>query len=376
MKKKKRHWLWIAMFFTVICLTPVLGPVLAENTEEESHENREAASKPRFSLEELESYPENYEAYFNDHLPLRDKLILMNSSLKYQLFFSSPYGEVVLGKDGWLFYNNLFDDNCLEAYKGMNLFTEAELGQIQNNLCQAQTELAERGMEFVLFIAPNKERIYSENMPDYFGAPAEQYRTKQLIEYLRKNTELRIVYPYDELMNTKALYGQKLYYRLDTHWNKIGGYVGSSALLKELGIELPEISSLSIELTEPTICDLADMLHMREQLNTDPDFVLSGYDIAQKQMEEHDMLGMFRYHCEGVDERKFFMVRDSFADSMEDYLGSRFRESCMVHYGSYQPAMLEAEAPDIFVYELVERRIGNLLTFQIDIPGAGAAAYQ
>ena len=372
----KKHWLWIAMFAIVICLTPIMGPVLAESSVNENYENRISAVKPEFSMEKIESYPSEYEAYFNDNIPFRDQLILMNSSLKYYLFFSSPHGEVVTGKDGWLFYNNIFDDNCIEAYKGMNLFTEAEMQQIRNNLCTARSLLEENGTEFVLFIAPNKERIYSEKMPDCFGEPAETYRTKQLIDYLRKNTDIRIVYPYDELMDTKELYGQNIYYRLDTHWNEIGGYVGSSTLLKELGIDMTPISSLSIEMTAPTICDLADMLHMREQLNTDADFVLTGYDEYQMQMDEHDILGAYRYRCEGADSRKLFMIRDSFADAMDDYVASRFNESCMVHYQFYLPEVLITEKPDIFVYELVERRINNLLTFDLNSPMAGVTAYQ
>ena len=371
----RKHWMWIVMFVVVICVTPIMGPVLVKASADENYENRITASKPEFTVEKIESYPAEYEAYFNDNLPLRDKLILMNNSIKYYLFFSSPHGEVVVGKDGWLFYNNLFDDNCIEAYKGMNLFTEAELQQIQNNLCNAQSELEKKGIEFVLFIAPNKERIYSEKMPECFGEPAEEYRTKQLIDYLQENTDIRIVYPYDELMYTKELYGQNIYYRLDTHWNEIGGYVGSGALLKELGIDMTPIPSLSIEMTEPTICDLADMLHMREQLNSDADVVLSGYDIYEMQMDEHDVTGTYRYHCEGADGRKLFMIRDSFADAMDDYMGSRFAESCMVHYEAYRPEMLETESPDIFVYELVERRVNNLLTFHLGSERAGAIEY-
>lgn len=374
MKQSKKQWLWIIMFFILICAAPVLGPVMAGTTQE-NHENRTAAVRPELSPDTIDAYPAEYEAYFNDNLPLRDQLILMNNSLKYYLFFSSPHGEVVIGKDGWLFYNNLFDDNCIETYKGMHLFTEAQLRQIQANLCAAQSELEERGIEFVLFIAPNKERIYAEKMPDCFGTPAEEYRTKQLIAYLKEHTDIRIVYPYEELMDTKALYGQKLYYRLDTHWNEIGGYVGSCALLEELQINMTPMSELTVTQTAPTICDLADMLHMREQLNTDADYQLSGYDQYQMYMDEHELMGAYRYHCEGADGRKLFMIRDSFADAMDDYLGSRFRESCMMHYAAYRPELLEAEAPDIVVYELVERRVGNLLTFQLDAAMAGAVGY-
>ena len=103
---------------------------------------------------------------------------------------------------------------------------------------------------------------------------------------------------------------------------------------------------------------------------------MTGYDEYQMQMDEHDILGAYRYRCEGADGRKLFMIRDSFADAMDDYVASRFNESCMVHYQSYLPEVLITEKPDIFVYELVERRINNLLTFDLNSPMAGVTAYQ
>jgi len=357
--------MWIACFFIIICCAPVLGPVLAKNTEETNYENRLKAPKPEFTVSGIETYPAEYEAYYNDNLPYRDALIDIDSSLKYFLFASSSNSEVLVGRNNWLFFNNLMDDNCVECYKGMHLFTDEELARIKDNLCQAKAVLDGEDMEFILFIAPNKERIYWENMPDYLGEPAEQYRTKQLVEYLRENTDIPVVYPYEELMEVKERYGQKIYYRLDTHWNEIGGYVGSDALLRQLGLQLPQIEELTIETVPPTICDLADMVHLRDEINTDVDFVLSGYNAYNMVMDEHDVMGIYRYHCQGADDRKLFMVRDSFADAMDDYVGSRFNESCMVHYKTYTPDLLLQEDADIFVYETVERRVGSLLDFSL-----------
>ncbi len=355
--------IWVAAFLAMIFGVHFIWLAAGGLFTTESHENRSVAEAPAFSLDTIEEFPEQWEAYYNDRLPFRSQLIGINSELEYMVFGASSNQGVITGQDGWLFYNNLTDDNSIEAYKGMNLFTEEELRQIADKLAVEEEALAEKGTEFILFIAPNKERVYAEKLPEYYGAPADMYRTRQLIDYLCANTDIRVVYPYEELMEAKAADPRRLYYRLDTHWNELGAYTGVKALLRELDISMPPLEELTVTETEPTICDLADMINLRERLNTDPDYRLSGYDEYHLTTELHDITGAYIYHCEGADPRRLFMVRDSFADAMDDLLASRFDDSYMIHYGSYSPALAEQEQPDIYVYETVERRIGALLEF-------------
>ena len=63
---------------------------------------------------------------------------------------------------------------------------------------------------------------------------------------MKKNTDLRIIFPYDQLKETKKQLKEDLYYTTDTHWNYLGGYIGASALLKELGIDMPAITDAAI----------------------------------------------------------------------------------------------------------------------------------
>ncbi len=366
MRERIRERLWIGMFFLMLCGGQLCWLMGGSRTAQEGYENRTAAQRPVLSAGTIEEFPALYEAYYNDHLPYRDFLIRMNSGLEYYVFQTSSNENVVRGKEEWLFYNSSADDNPIEAYKGMGLFTQQELEQIGNNLLTTRETLSERGIKFVLFIAPNKERVYAEQMPEYYGAPAASYRTQQLVEYLQETTDIRVVYPLDALLAAKEKGSRKLYYRLDTHWNYIGAYIGTRELAKELGVSMPALEELTVTETDPTICDLADMIHLREQLNQDPDYVLSGYDRYHLTTDRHDLTGAYIYHCEGGDERKLFMLRDSFADAMDDFLAAQFHESYMVHYSSYSHELADREQPDIFVYETVERRIGELLTFRIE----------
>ncbi|MBO5092855.1 MAG: hypothetical protein J6C33_00685 [Lachnospiraceae bacterium] len=365
MREDIRQKIWILAFFVIICGAHLVWFVMGKRLDEENYENRTAVERPAFSFAAAEEFPAAYEAYYNDHLPFRNQLIRLGSKIEYYVFKGSSNQNVIRGRDEWLFYNSSLDDNPIEAYKGMDLFTEEELARIADNLTHTQAVLAAQGTEFVLFIAPNKERVYAENMPDYYGAPAENYKVKQLVDYLREKTDIRVVYPYEELMEAKEQNARQLYYRLDTHWNYIGAYVGCAALAKELGVQMPELSELTVTETEPTICDLADMINLRTSLNTDPDYALLGYDQHGLITDRHELTGSYVYHCTGADPRKLFMVRDSFADAMDDFLASQFDQSVMVHYSSYSHERAFAEDPDIYVYETVERRVGELLNFRM-----------
>ena len=65
----------------------------------------------------------------------------------------------MIGSDNWLFYSMESD---IDDYKGTNLFTEGQLAQIASQLTTSEQWLSNRGSEFVLMIAPNKETIYGE----------------------------------------------------------------------------------------------------------------------------------------------------------------------------------------------------------------------
>lgn len=367
MKHTVKKNIFIAIFFIIICTAHFSWFLFGKYFDQENYENRTVSSKPQLTLGKIDEFPKEYESYYDDNLPFRNKLIELNSSIQYYLFHSSANKNVVIGKDGWLFYNNQSGPNPVNCYMGRDLFTEKELAKIADNLTITNEYLADKGIEFILFIAPNKERIYSDKIPDYYGEPAKIYGTLQLINYLRENTSLRIVYPYEELMTQKNNNPElDLYYRLDTHWNNAGAYIGSRALLSELGIELPDIKELNISREGTPVCDLADMMNMHDQLNTDTDIILTGYDNENISAEKWDFFGEVIYHNPAADSRKIFIKRDSYATAMTQYIGPQFAESYMIHKNNYSQELIDKHNPDIFVYETVERSIHDLLDFCIE----------
>ena len=47
-----------------------------------------------------------FESWLSDHLPFRRELIALWASLNYKIGVSSDQGNVIVGKDGWLFLGN------------------------------------------------------------------------------------------------------------------------------------------------------------------------------------------------------------------------------------------------------------------------------
>lgn len=360
MNKLTRN-IYILSFCVIICLPVVFWSIFGKYFDSENRENRELAKK-----ESMFMLPEDYEEYFNDNLPFRNNLISINSNINYYLFHVSQNKDVIIGKDGWLFYERVDDGNFFACYQGDNLFSDKELEQIASHLENIRKELEKQDIEFVVFIAPNKERIYSEMMPDYYGEPSQTYATLQLVEYLEENTGVRVVYPYDELMEAKSkLDGNLIYYKTDTHWNELGGYVGAKALLEELDITMPDITSEDI-IIEESDYDSGDLLQLLGMSGLDDKaYHVSGYKTNNVELIEWDFETLIHYKAECADERRIYIYRDSFASSMAEYIGSHFSETYMVYKEIYTYEDFVDKKPDIFVFQVVERYVASEIMFNL-----------
>ncbi len=371
MKEKKAGKIIILVSFVVlICLSKGIWIMSEKYLDTTNYENRELATRPEISVDNYMSYSTEYTEYFNDSLQFRNYLISLNTSIDRFVFKKSSNKDVIVGNDNWLFYASVTDGDPIACYQGANLLSDEELEAIAQNCIKQRDYLAEQGIEMVIFIAPNKERIYSEYMPKRFGEPAENYCALQIFDYLKENTDLRVVYPYEELMNAKNNLSENIYYKADTHWNSIGGYVGTSALLHELGIEMPsvisnEISIIKLDYLERT--DLANMLNLRNpNIFDDSEYNVCGYDSHNSETLEFDNYTLFRYKSINADERKIYVIRDSFGTAMAPYIGSQFNESYMRRWETYTYDDFVSFDPDIVVVETVERLASSrLLNFSL-----------
>lgn len=345
---------YIIIYILLYIAFPIFGSFFSSSNP--NVENRNLAEHPDWNYKNFKEYPTDYEAYFNDHLPFRNQLIQTKNWFSYFVLKDSPSEKVVIGKNDWLFYEETVAD-----YKGNNYFSDKELEIIKKNLEEAKNYFSSKGIEFLVFIGPNKNAIYPEQMPDYYDEKPLS-RTDLLVQYLHDTTDVKVIYPKENLVSVKnensELY---LYYHLDTHWNFAGGYIGAKALLNELGVCLPPLSTLEVEYSGFSGVDLVNMMHLNKYIRKDTDWLIKGYGEDNISHFSGEFINVWRYSSNVEDNRKIMICRDSFTSSMKDYIAASFQESIMPLHGYFKQDMIDEEEPDIFVYEVVERDVERLL---------------
>ncbi len=108
------------------------------------------------------------------------------------------------------------------------------------------------------------------------------------------------------------------------------------------------------------------MLGLEQMLEKfDVEYRVKGYDTHSSKMLEGNLRDTIRYRAKGADSRKLYMVRDSFASNMADYIGSQFNNSYLKYKKAYSYEDFLEKNPDIFVYETVERDLEELMNFSV-----------
>ena len=101
--------------------------------------------------------------YLADHIAFRHELITLHSRLCGTLFGTLPNQEVVLGKDGWLYYaDTLADYQRIGQMSGRESWAAARALYLMQEYCRQQ------GVRFLFTVAPNKNSLYPEAMPARF----------------------------------------------------------------------------------------------------------------------------------------------------------------------------------------------------------------
>jgi hypothetical protein len=116
---------WVlSVCFVVFLFAPLIfvsrgnGTAGATGADTQLHENRELAKAPVFRVGPIASLPGRIEAYYDDRFGFRASLVrAYNIFLRNYLKASNE--NVVLGKDGWLFYAR---DAIFPDFFGKNLF--------------------------------------------------------------------------------------------------------------------------------------------------------------------------------------------------------------------------------------------------------------
>ena len=357
---------------TLPALRQLCGPVATESKTEQ----RLLAKRPTFqrTWQGLTTFPKEYESYFNDHFGFRDSFIFCHHFWKAIVMNTSPVDKVLMGKEGWLYFTV---NDQLKDYQGLLPYTDKELAGIGRNLQQRQEMLARLGMQYMLVLAPNKHSIYPEYLPDSLVKVGKQTRVDQLLNFLQTNTRVPLLDLRGPLLAAKTALPaeERLYLKLDTHWNQQGAFVAYQAMMAVVHSFFPEVDPLGTEAltreVKPSVRgDLANMIGMQGILRENAPFLTVTSPRSQRDESHNDFLALFaqRYkegyrqpfmsQCE-TGKRTVVVFRDSFFTDIIPFFSETFRHATYIYETYNEGIMAEMLArnlkPDLVIEEIIER---------------------
>lgn len=127
--------------------------------------------EPRFSWESFRNseYQAQAERYFREHYGFREPLIRLYNEFLFDCFRKTYTKEVVIGKDDWFYFEQHVNEYYgTEMYRWFDTNEEAcaSFDREAQLMWKLRGVLQDYGIEFLVFMAPDKGFLYPEHLPD------------------------------------------------------------------------------------------------------------------------------------------------------------------------------------------------------------------
>lgn len=330
----------------------------------------------------------DFDTWATDHLPLRGQAVKANTQVDRDVFGENPnYGvngkpgttdagglpgvpgvgvpqqgatappsaaavpTVVTGDDGWLFFGQDFQDACTTTLSPT--VTAERLNRLSAIVRAA-------GKQFVLFIAPDKTDIYSNEVPDSVAVKSCAVAGEQAFwSALAANPPVGYHDLRTAIMNAKTADPNTLLYRkTDTHWNNRGALIYAKMLANALNPALWQTTHVTDTGSKLQNSDLSALLGIAHH-------------------EYADTLGVSRAGVVNVTNssvriantttnaplvtKPALLISDSFTEATRFALNPLFKSAGIINSeaAGSEPAELNAliKSNDVIVVEIVERVI-------------------
>ena len=294
---------------------------------------------------------------------------------------------VVTGRSDWLF---LFDYlHMYDLYQGKNLLDDEKLEQRCSTYALFAKECEKRGIKVGLLIAPAKYQVYDEYMPS-LEIESEEKQMDKIVDYVRKNSEVPIAYPRKELDYADRYY--QTYFRYDSHWNQVGGYIGVMSLYKEMGLDVTPMRSVEITRAKKKPTQCVDLFGMIGRDYSDFEHKDYNYKVKYKPDVKatntpttpiYEMEPIQEMTSDADNDLHFVLMGDSFRAQLAPYVAKDFKKTTFIDKNVYAREAMESAGynyeelmnrliedvhdADYLVLELTEANEDYMMDFVIDL---------
>lgn len=349
MKKK----IFFIILFTAICIFPLASFPFAGNQNAESA----MSAKPTPSITKAGKLNRDFFKdcgdYFSYNFGFRQNFVTADARLKSGLFSTSDQDNVVLGRNGWLYYGSSMDD-----YYGYETMSDKDIEKAVKNLSEIQKELNDKGIRFVFTIAPNKNSLYPQYMPGGYDTTPDKRNSVRLRKALEKS-DVNYVDLYCLFENTDEV----LYHKTDSHWNNKGAAMVCNKLLKAAGKDCTDYSNVPYKIKNDFTGDLFSMLYPTDK-GTDPEVY---YDVKRSYTYDQPIESTYDPEIETTNHDKtgsLVMFRDSFGNSLLPFVADEYGKCYFSRMDPIDISEATDRGADTVIVEIVERNLKNILQWK------------
>ncbi|MEK5490585.1 hypothetical protein MKZ24_07615 [Paenibacillus sp. FSL R7-0297] len=371
MKASKFFNITIAVIFVAAIAVPLIA-VNKTSGKISVAENRALAGYPDFKTAAgtlNTHFIKDFENWFSDNMGLRDKLVMTNTKLQYNIFGKLTRSDTIMGNDNWLY---LMTPEMLKAYQNLDVPSDNKFQDELARFSKLNNYFKNINIPMVTMVNPDKETVYPEFMPKSILKANPNSRTDLLVSYLSKNGSMDIFSTKDSLLKAKddaVLYSQN--YDL-SHWNNYGAFVAYQELMKKMKTYLPDIQMLNLEDFNISPYDRFSGLYgVLPFVETDYNFTLKTPYASVMDRSLLDKLNIsnshlaFRYINEKNENLpKLLIMGDSYIYLfMLPNIAESFSEVTFLHWSNMGQVkdFVNLFNPDLFLLEFMEPAIGQFM---------------
>ena len=356
---KKLNLIFLILVFGLLAL-PMLSMPFFRN--QASAEKREMAPFPAVMKDGAinSRFAGELDDYVRDHIGFRNQMVEGNTVLMARLFGESAEDDVILGKNGWLYYEGTVND-----YLNIPTMTPRAAKNAARSLKMLQDFVKAQGADFVLAVIPNKNSLYGENMPSRYEPLEQAGNYELLLEALK-----------EEGVNTADVYGalagagKTLYQQTDTHWTYEGALAGWRSILAAAGRTDETFRGLTFTVRCDWPADLSAMVPGLDDGLTEqayPDHAFTYARTSHETAVDAVLLTTKQENASG----SAVIYRDSFCNTMQEYIAETFGNVVFTRATPWRADYVRDKKADLAVLETGER---NLRNFSVMAPVMEAPA--
>lgn len=262
--------------------------------------------------------------------------------------FSTSDSMVEMGKDNWLFLTN--DSNHeLRQHQGLSYLSFNQLNNIEKVWKDRKLFFLKSKIALEILIIPNKRTIYHEYMKNKI--PLSEHRPVMQLLKVLKNQNINYTHPL-EYMQKKVFLGERLFDKIDTHWNGLGAYrTYENLFLKNTFIKEEDLDFFKVKASGDLGGKLTPVL-FDEKLYykiKDP----SSKEVFDNQVSNKGRMRIFKNTDESLP--SLVIYGDSFCQIFLPLLAEHYSKLIFIHSTYINYSFIQSLNPDRVMIEMVER---------------------